>query len=163
MVRNIDLGDKDNILDNAAANIHEVFKLYQKDELGVRLREIYQEDIDLPSSRSVAIDIDSHDASREGRAQGNLTQHRYTITLAVNLWYYHEEMEENTRKKDVMNMVWKITKMFMSHTTVNGFCPKLGCEIAGGEYLPRRRGSKIMAAGLVRLRLTKLYTVTNLD
>ena len=163
MARDIDLGDKGNILDNASANIEELFNLYQKDECGLRLSKIYSEDIRVPVSNSVAIDIEGVEASREGRAISGFNQHRYTLYITVAVWYYHEEMNPDVRKKEIQNILWKIAKMFMNHTTCNGFCNKLGTEVLGTEYLPRRFDNKIMAGGVVRLRLTKLYTVTSVD
>jgi len=163
MARDIDLGGKGNILDNALENIKEVFDLYQKDELDLRLHQIYVEDIRVPIAKSVSIDIEGVDASRENRGIAGFKQHRYTLLITVNVWYYHEEMNPNTRKKDVMNILWKIAQMFMKHTTCNGFVPKLGTEVLGTEFLPRRFDNKIMAGGVVRLRLTKLYLVTDVD
>jgi hypothetical protein len=163
MARDIDLGDKGNILDNATANIEELFKLYQNEELGIRLSKIYNEDIRVPVAKSVAIDIEGVEASRENRAISGFIQHRYTLYITVAVWYYHEEMDVDVRKKDVQNILWKIAKMFMNHTTCNGFVPKLGTEVLGTEYLPRRFDNKIMAGGVVRLRLTKLYTVSPVD
>lgn len=163
MARNIDLGDKDNILDNAAINIEEVFNLYQWEECELRLSKIYNEDIRTPVSNSVAIDVQGVEASRENRAISGFNNHRYTLTIDVSVWYYYEEMNPDVRKKDVQNILWKIAKMFMKHTTCNGFCPKLGCEVLGTEYLPRRFDNKIMAGGVVRLRLTKLYSVSSID
>jgi hypothetical protein len=72
-------------------------------------------------------------------------------------------MNPDVRKKDVQNILWKITEMFMNHTTCNGFVSKLGTEVLGTEYLPRRFDNKIMAGGVVRVRLTKLYTVSPVD
>jgi len=163
MARDIDLGDKDNILDNAAANIEEIFNLYQWDECGLRLSKIYAEDIRVPISNSVAIDIEGVEASREGRAISGFNQHRYNLYITVAVWYYQDEMNPNIRKKEIQNILWKITKMFMNHTTCNGFVPKLGTEILSTEYLPRRFDNKIMAGGVVRMRLTKLYTVSPVD
>jgi hypothetical protein len=163
MTRDIDLGDKANILDNASANIEELFRLYQWDELGLRLSKIYNEDIRVPVSNSIAIDVEGVEASREGRAQGGLVQNRYNLYITVAVWYYHEEMNPDVRKKDVQNILWKIAEMFMKHTTCNGFVPKLGTEVLGTEYLPRRFDNKIMAGGVVRIRLTKLYTVSPVD
>jgi len=163
MVRNIDLGDKGNVLDNAIANIEEIFNLYQFSECGLRLSKIYTEDIRVPTSNTVSIDIEVVEASREGRAISGFQQHRYNLYITVAVWYYHEELDANVRKKDVQDILWKITKMFMKHTTCNGFVNKLGTEVLGTEYLPRRFENKVMAGGVVRLRLTKLYTVTAID
>jgi hypothetical protein len=163
MVRNIDLGDKGNVLDNAIANIEEIFNLYQFSECGLRLSKIYTEDIRVPTSNTVSIDIEGVEASREGRAISGFQQHRYNLYITVAVWYYHEELDANVRKKDVQDILWKITKMFMKHTTCNGFVNKLGTEVLGTEYLPRRFENKVMAGGVVRLRLTKLYTVTAID
>ena len=163
MVRNIDLGDKGNVLDNAIANIEEIFNLYQFSECGLRLSKIYTEDIRVPTSNTVSIDIEGVEASREGRAISGFQQHRYNLYITVAVWYYHKELDANVRKKDVQDILWKITKMFMKHTTCNGFVNKLGTEVLGTEYLPRRFENKVMAGGVVRLRLTKLYTVTAID
>ena len=163
MARNIDLGGKDNVLDNAQENIKEVFELYQYDECGLRLSKIYTEDIRVPVSNTVSIDIEGVEASRDGRAISGFNQHRYTLYITVAVWYYHEEANPDTRKKEIQNTLWEIAKMFMNHTTCNGFVPKLGAEVLGTEYLPRRFDNKIMAGGVVRLRLTKLYTVSSVD
>jgi hypothetical protein len=163
MARNIDLGGKDNVLDNATANIEELFNLYQYSECGLRLSKIYNEDIRTPVNNSVAIDIEGVEASREGRAISGFNQQRYTLYITVAVWYYQEEANPDTRKKEIQNVLWKMAKMFMNHTTCNGFVPKLGTEVLGTEYLPRRFDNKIMAGGVVRLRLTKLYTVSSVD
>jgi hypothetical protein len=161
MARDIDLGDLNNLMDNARANIVELFNLYQHDEIGVRFSEIYNEEIKTPKRNSVAIDIDGFTATQ--RAWNNRTSIRYTIGINVNIWYYHEDLNEKTRKRDVMQVVWRIANMFVKHVTVNGFCPGLGCEIISTEYTPKITDQKIIAAGLVRVKLNKLFQVVNAD
>lgn len=161
MARDIDLGDLNNVMDNARANIRELFNLYQYDEIGVRFTEIYDEEHKAPKRNSIAIDIDSFSTTQ--RAWHNRTSIRYTIGINVNIWYYHEDLNERTRKRDVMQVVWRIANMFIKHVTVNGFCSELGCEIISSEYLPQITDQKIIAAGVVRIKLNKLFQVVNAD
>ena len=161
MARNIDHGSVENLMDNARANIAELFRLYQKDELGIRLTEIYDEAPKLPKNVSAAIDIDEFNT--EQRAWSNRTIVRYSVFITANIMYYHEEMNERTRKRDVMRVIWRIAQMFMQHVTINGFCPQLGCEVLSADYAPQTIGQKIMAAGMVRIRLHKLHDVVNVD
>ena len=161
MARNLDINDLDNVFDNAIDNIKQLFELYEKDELDTRFDKIYIEDIANPVPNSIAIDIDGH--SVDLRSWIGKTRRNFTIGINVNIWYFHEELNANTRKREIINMMWKINQMFMKHTSVNGFCDELGCTISGSEYIARKYGSKIMACGLIRIVLKRLHSVNSLD
>jgi len=136
--------------------------LYQKDELGVRFTEIYDEVAKLPLNQSVAIDINDISTTTP-RAWNGRNSIRYTIEIYADIIYYHEEMDDKTRKRDTMRIVWRIAQMFMQHVTVNGFCPQLGAEVLSADYNPQIIGQKIMSAGIVRVKLNKLHQVVSAD
>lgn len=156
----VDVGGLDNVADNVRANIAELLSTYQQSELGTRFREIYEEDTVTPDSNSIAIDIQRFDTLL--RSSANRTQVRYTINIDVDMIYYHEEIDERHRKRDTERMIWKISQMFMKHQTVNGFAP-LGAEVVSGEYIHKIRGQKVFAAGIVKVRIPYMHTVTNAD
>jgi len=161
MVRDIDLNSLNNLFDNAVVNIIQVFKDHQQDELNTRLRKIYDDDIQNPESKSIAVDIQGH--TTEMRSWIGRTKRNFLSVIVVNIWYYHEELTETTRKREVTNMLGRISNMFLKHSTINGFCDVLGSGVDGSEYLPRKLKNKIMAGGLVRLTLSKYHSVTSLD
>ena len=161
MARDIDLNSLDNLFDNAVQNIIQVFKDHQKDELNIRLRKIYDDDIQNPEARSVAVDIQGHTTIM--RSWIGRTKRNFLSAITVHIWYYHEELTETTRKREVTTMLGRISNMFLKHSSINGFCDVLGSNVVGSEYLPRKLKNKIMAGGLVRLTLNKYHTVTSLD
>jgi hypothetical protein len=161
MSRDIDLGGLDNIFDNAVKNIKELFKLYQGSEIGIRFRQIYDEKISIPEPRSIAVDLVGQ--SLKLRSWIGKTKRNFTVIMTFDIWYFHEQPETDARKKEVQSILWKISQMFTKHSSVNGFCDPLRCEVLGIEYQPRLFGDKIMAGGLVRLQVNKLHTVLNVD
>jgi len=161
MARDIDLGGLDNVFDNAARNIKEVFQQYGKDEAGVRFSRIYTEDEPNPRSHSLAIVLDNHEhqlRSWIGRQKRN-----FTIVMNFNIIYYHEQPENDARKKEVQKIIWGICQILLKHNTLNGFCDRLGSTVTGSEYVRRQINNNIMSAGLVRVTLRKLHTVTDID
>lgn len=161
MARNIDLDGIGVLYNNAVANIREVMRLYLRDEVGIRPNRYYDEDVANPESNSIAIDIVGH--SSEIRSWVGMQKRNLLTEITVNVWYYHEQLNSNTRSVEVKNIIGRISQMFMKHNSVNGFCSPLGCTVIGSEYFQRRLDNKIMTGGLVRLMLRKYHTINNLD
>jgi len=161
MTRNIDLDGVGVLYNNAVANIRELMKAHLRDEVGIRPNRYYDEDIGNPEANSIAIDVVGH--SSDIRSWVGLQKRNYVTEITVNIWYYHEQLNDNTRSVEVKNIIGRMGQMFLKHNSVNGFCSPLGCYVIGSEYFQRRLGNKIMTGGLVRLVLRKYHTINNLD
>lgn len=161
MARNINLDSLDLLTDNAVVNIKEVFKLHAYDEARIRPSKYYDEDVDNPEPNSVAIDVVGYDPQL--RSWVAKAKRNFLVYMTVHVWYYHEQVSDNTRSKEAKRIVGRLAQMFMKHSSINGFCDTVGSDVIGSEYIQRKLKNKIMSGGLVRLTLSKYHTVTNLD
>ena len=150
----IDDRGENNLYRNAVLNLKEVLKNNFYNETGRKLREIYEEDVLNPITPSVSIlVVDSKDIMREANA---FTSLRYTINIGMEVWYYHADLTEETKRNEITYILWEINKMLKKYITINGF----GNEVLGARYVASQKGNRIVAGGVISLLAKKLYRST---
>ncbi len=161
VVEAIDIAGLQNLFENGLENIKKVIEDNQSSfKTPGRLKEIYTEDEILPLTPSMAVLFTS--AENELRSASGLSRLKYTMNLHYDLWYYHSELNDNTRREEITEILWQITNVLMVNTTLNCFVPKLGSVVEVATYRPRLRGGGvIMASALITLVAYKLYTINN--
>ena len=153
----INFRGKDNYYQNAVLNCIEVLKKFPT-ETGREIRNYYSEDVLNPITPSFAVIAVS--SADELRAAQNMTQIKYTINIGLEVWYYYSDLTEETKRNEITYALWEINKLLKTNITLNGFVPKLGLEVSGARWLPRERGSRILAGGVIPLIAKKLFTST---
>ncbi|HUW49225.1 MAG TPA: hypothetical protein VMW36_10825 [Patescibacteria group bacterium] len=146
-----------NVYKNAVLNCVEVLKKFPA-QSGREIRDYYTEDVLNPNPPCFTVLMMS--STDERRSSQNLTQIRYTINVGLEVWYYHADVTEETKRNEITYVLWEINQLLKTNITLNGFCPKLGVEILGARYEPRRRGSRVLAGGALTLVAKALYTST---
>jgi hypothetical protein len=146
-----------NLFRNAILNVKQVIKDNFFEETGRKIKEIYEETVSNPVTPSIALlVVDSKDILRESNA---LRSVRYTINIGMEIWYYHCDLTEETKRNEVTYILWEISKMMKKYPTLNGFTPKLGTEVLGARYVASQFNNKVLAGGVISLYAKKLYTV----
>lgn len=143
---------------DAVQNMVYLFNQHKR-ELG--LREVYDEDLErIPAVPSVVVTWDK--AEEEIR---NLSHSRSNILVQnrLEIWYYHEQIETNVRKKEIVAKLNEIAFMLRKHRSINGFCENLMATINDVEYLPRIRENGIMGAGIINITVPRSIKVENPD
>ena len=155
----INISSKDNLFENGVANIKNVLENNNLESiLGWKLKQIYDEDISLPETPSVAVLFDS--SRMQLREASNLTRRRYTYNLRYSIWYYHSELDANFRHKEITWRMWQLANILNVNVTLNGFVPSLGSEVEVVRFRPRMTyGGVIMASALIELVAKKLCTI----
>ncbi len=154
----VNFKNEDNYYHNAVLNCIEVLKAFSRDER-VEIRHFYEEDVINPDTPSVCIIVNqSEDQMRISNA---MQQIRYTINIDMEVWYYYADLTEEIKRNKVMYELWKMNDYLKKHITLNGFAPKLGLEVSGTRWVPVRRGSRILASGVIPIRVKKLYKTTS--
>lgn len=154
----IDVSGFCNLFENGVANIKQVVE-DNKSSLTVNLKEVYDEDVALPITPSVAVAFDS--STSVLRAAHALSRRRKTYDMRFEVWYYHSELNENVRRKQVTEVAWQINNIFEDNITLNGFVPKLGSTVEVVAYRPRIRSGKIIASALIVIVARKLVLYQN--
>jgi len=156
-VGTINLRDEDNYFRNAVRNCIEVLKKFASENKR-EIKEYYEEDVLNPRTPCfIVIVTGSRD---ELRASQNLSRMKYTIHMNLEVWYYHADLTEETKRNEITYVLWEISDLLKKNITLNGFVPKLGTEITGTRWAPQRRGNRILAGGMVNLLVKKLYHTT---
>ena len=156
----IDIAGFQNLFANGLENIKKVIEDNQSSLKCGRLKQIYSDDVVLPLTPSIAIMFTGSEQTL--RSASNLTRLNYKMDLRYDLWYYHSELNDNTRREDITEILWQITSVLMVNTTLNCFVPKLGSVVEVATYRPRMRGGGvIMASALITLVAYKLHTINN--
>lgn len=153
----INFRGKDNYYQNAVLNCIEILKKFPV-ETGREIRNYYSEDVLNPITPSFAVIAVS--SADELRAAQNMTRIKYTINIGLEVWYYYSDLTEETKRNEITYALWEINKLLKTNITLNGFVPKLGLEVSGARWLPRERGSRILAGGVIPLIAKKLFTST---
>lgn len=154
----IDVSGMGNVFRNGQENIAQVIEDYLRRPLD--LRDIYFEDVAKPRAPSIAILFDGSDNVL--RSASDMRRRHYTLNLRYDLWYYHAEMNDSVRRSVVTEKMWEIANVFIKHTTLNCFCPKLGSVVEVVRYRPRMVGNDvIMASALITITAYKLYSEKN--
>jgi len=122
------------------------------------IRNYYEEDVLNPNPPCfVVIATSSRD---EMRASQNLSRIKYTIHINLEIWYYHADLTEETKRNEITYVLWEISDLLKRNITLNGFVPHLGVEVQGVRWVPRARGNRILAGGVISLLAKKLYSTT---
>ena len=154
----IDILGENSLYRNAVANCVKVLKDNFTSETGRKLKQIYDEDVYLPQTPSISVlAVGSDDVLRTAQ---NMTQKRYTIGIGLEVWYYHADLTEEVKRNEITYILWEINFLLKKYVTLNGFVPKLGCEVSGARWVPQARGDRIYAAGVISLVAKKLFTST---
>lgn len=155
----IDFRGDDNLYRNAVRNCIQVLKDNFNRRTGRHIRQYYEEDVSNPVTPSVAVLVSaSEDQLRESQA---LRQMRYTINIGMEVWYYHADLTEEVKRNEITYILWEINDMLKQNITLNGFVPKLGVEVMGARWVPRKFSTKVVAGGVITLVAKKLLTITN--
>jgi len=145
---------ENNLYRNAVLNCIEVLKKFPT-ESGRRIKGYYEEDIANPTTPCFVVLVnDSDDLMRSSQ---NLTQIRYTIEIGLEIWYYEADLTEQTKRGEITYVLWEINELLKKNMTLNGFVPKMGIEVLGARWLPRIRGSRWLAGGVLNIVVKKLY------
>lgn len=160
MANPIDVSGLNNLYLNGLENIKKVIDDNQSGLKCGRLKQIYTEDEILPLTPSIAILFTG--SENVLRSASNLTRRFYTMNLSYDLWYYHSELNDNTRREEITEVLFQIVHILMTYTTLNSFVPKLGSVVEVATFRPRMRGGNvIMASALIVLTAYKLYSIEN--
>lgn len=151
----IDFRGEDNYFRNAVLNCIEVLKKFTI-ENNRTIRNYYEEDILNPTTPCFAVIVAG--SKDEMRASQNLSRIKYTIHINLEIWYYHADLTEETKRNEITYLLWEVSDLFKRNITLNGFVPKLGSEITGVRWVPQLRGSRILAGGVINLLARKLYS-----
>lgn len=146
-----------NLYKNAVLNCIAVLKKLPR-ELGIEIREYYEENVANPITPSFSVLVVS--SNDEQRSSQNLTQIRYTINIGMEIWYFYGDLTENTKRNEITYTLWEINEYLKTNKTLNGFVPKLGVDVLGARWVPQARGDRILAGGVISLVVRKLYTST---
>jgi len=148
---------ENNLYKNAVLNCIEVLKKFPG-ESGRRINDYYEEDIANPNPPCfVVVATDSEDIRRSSQ---NLTQIRYTIEIGLEVWYYESDLTEQTKRGEITYTLWEINELLKKNITLNGFVPKMGIEVLGARWVPRMRGSRWLAGGVLNVVVKKLHHTT---
>ena len=153
----IDFRSESNLYRNAVLNCIEVLKKFPS-ESGREIRNFYAEDVFMPVAPCFCVVVEG--SNDERRSSQNMTQMRYTINISVEIWYYHEDLTEETKRGEITFILWEISELLKKNITLNGFVPKLGVEVTGVRFVPRIKGNRILAGGVISLKVRALYTQT---
>jgi hypothetical protein len=155
----IDFRGEDNLYRNAVRNCIQVLKDNFSARTGRHIRHYYEEDMSNPGTPSVAVlVVSSEDTLRESQA---LSQMRYTINIGLEVWYYHADLTEEVKRNEITYILWEINDLLKQNITLNGFVPKLGVEVLGARWVPRKFSTRVVAGGVITLIAKKLLTITN--
>jgi hypothetical protein len=155
----IDFKGEENLYRNAVLNCIEVLKDNFADRTGRHIRKFYEEDVVNPITPSMSVlVVSSEDELRESQA---LRQMRYTVNIGLEVWYYHADLTEETKRNEVTYILWEINSLLKDNITLNGFVPKLGVEVLGARWVPRKFANSVVAGGVISLLVKKLHTVPN--
>jgi len=153
----INFRGENNHFTNAVLNCIEVLKKFPT-ESGRQIRQYYEEDPAVPITPSFVVLVAS--SKDEMRSSQNLTQIRYTIHIGLEVWYYHADLTEETKRNEITYVLWEVSELLKKNITLNGFVPKLGIQITGTRFVAQARGSAVLAGGVISLLARKLHTTT---
>ena len=153
----IDFRGENNYFRNSVLNCIEVLKLFSS-ENNREIRNYYEEDVVNPKTPSFAVICTG--SNDDLRASQNLTRRKYTININLEIWYYHCDLTEETKRNEITYVLWEISELLKRHVTLNEFVPKLGIQITGTRWVPRQKASRILAGGVISLLVKKLYSTS---
>ena len=152
----IDFKGEDNYFQNAVLNCVEVLKKFSSENKRT-IRNYYSEDVLNPITPCFVVVVTG--SKDEMRTSQNLTRIRYTIHMNLEVWYFHADLTEETKRNEITYVLGEISNLLKRNITLNEFVPKLGIEITGTRWVPQQRGSRILAGGVVNLLVKKLMTI----
>ncbi len=142
---------------NAVLNCIQVLK-DNMPRIGRKMKEYYEEDILNPICPSMAVIVEN--SEDEMRSTQAFVHVRYTIDIGLQVWYYHEDLTEETKRNEITYILWEINKLLKENITLNGFVPHMGLEVRGARWSPRIRGDRMLAGGVIILVAHKLHTTS---
>lgn len=151
----VDFRGEDNYFRNAVLNCIEVLKKFSS-ENNRTIRNYYEEDVLNPITPCFVVLVTG--SKDELRSSQNLTRIKYTINMNLEVWYFHSDLTEETKRNEITYVLWEISDLLKRNITLNGFAPKMGIEIQGVRWVPTQRGSRILAGGVISLIIKKFYT-----
>ena len=155
MTTPIDHRGEGNYFRNAVLNTIEVLKKFPAEDKQ-RIRNYYEEDVLNPITPCFCVIVNG--SKDEMRASQNLTRQRYTIHINLDIWYYHSDLTEETKRNRITYTLWEISDLIKRNMTLNEFVPHLGAEIQGVRWAPQPRPSRILAGGVINVLAKKLYS-----
>jgi len=151
----LDFRGEDNYFRNAVLNCIEVLKKFSS-ENSKTIRNYYEEDVINPITPCFVVIVTG--SKDEMRASQNLSRIRYTIHMNLEIWFFHSDLTEETKRNEITYVLWEISDLLKRNMTLNEFVPKLGIEIQGTRWVPQQRGSRVLAGGVINVLAKKLYT-----
>lgn len=149
-----DFRGENNYFYNAVLNCVEILKKFQS-ENNREIRNYYTEDVLNPNPPCFVVLVEG--SKDELRASQNLTTMKYTVNIALTIWYYYGDLTEQTKRNEITYVLWEISDLLKRNVTLNGFVPKLGIEVTNVRWNPRARGDRILAGGAISVLARKLY------
>ena len=152
-----DFRGEENLYRNAVENCKVVLKNFAKDK-NREIKGYYTEDVAEPRTPCFVIIVTGSDD--EMRSAQNMSQIRYTIGIRMEIWYYHGDLTEQTKRNEITYVLWEVNEYLKKYITLNNFVPKLGVEVLGARWVPQPRGNRVLAGGVVSMNVRKLFTTT---
>lgn len=143
---------KGNYYRDIVANIVEILRREQRKDPDQRLTDqkrltevIEGDPFAVPQPPAIAVSWEEADEIPHTIGKRNVT---YESTSRVTVWYYHEELNENTRKEDIRDNLWEIARLLRRNSDLNGLSPK-GAHVEHVEIVNRPRLDKWYAGGKI--------------
>ena len=144
--------DTGNIYEDCVQNVVEVLH-NNRTKLG--LKEIHDTEVSvIPKFPCVTVEFDT--AEEEWVRIPN----RKKISTTLSITYYHEELTERTRLKELRKQLDELADILRRNWDVNGYCGTHGSSVESVTSHPIALGSQWIAGGLIIFTCMKEITVT---
>ena len=102
-----DFRGEENLYRNAVENCKVVLKNFAKDK-NREIKGYYTEDVAEPRTPCFVIIVTGSDD--EMRSAQNMSQIRYTIGIRMEIWYYHGDLTEQTKRNEITYVLWELNE-----------------------------------------------------
>ncbi|GAG37832.1 unnamed protein product [marine sediment metagenome] len=144
--------DTGSYFDDFVQNVKQIF-IDNKSALG--LRAVYGTDISLiPIYPCVCVDFGPWTEERK-----ELGGNRIELAMTVEITYYHEELNQTTRKEAIDKALHNIAELLRKNISVGGYCRQ--SSITSGEAGPIPRKTAVIAGGIIIFNGIKDIRVTD--
>ena len=124
------------------------------------IKKVYDADLSIiPVFPCVTVELDYSGPEEWAEMGSGSNPKRIPITLAIT--YYHSELDERTRRKDVRKALEKLADILRQNWNINNFCSRWGSTIDSvTPYAIRTPADQIIAGGRVMITCYVEETVT---
>jgi hypothetical protein len=125
----------------------------------LRLKRIYKDDV-INVEATPAVAISNVGTTFERRTLGRNA--RFEVDFINEIWYYHEELNPDTRKNDVMKAAYDVGRTLIENASLNGWLRSTESYIRACTWVVRRTSSILYAtARIIHVaRYQTRYTVS---